>query len=292
MKDRSLKALGLDGVPAMQPLTYPGLPATEPCLLAGDRLLPLEVRPLRLGDWRLTGESPRQSLDEALAGLGQTLTGRRFPVVAVGSNASPGQLGHKLARLGVPAAVPMVPVRVRGVGVGCSGHIGAAGYVASAPYLERAASEVLVVSWFDAAQVRAVDDTEFHYRRVLLPGDAFEMTMPSGERLGGAYLYVSSHGVLAGPDGGPRRSRGDQSELLASLLAASPRLRELLGPDPASWVDRARAEREVREAGGRVFAEEGWALEQPGFLPYLDAAVEQPLYDDLPPLGGSLGSRP
>ncbi|WP_309226139.1 hypothetical protein [Streptomyces lunaelactis] len=293
MKDRSLEALGLDDVPAKEPLTYPGRPTTEPSLLTGDELLQLDVRPLRLGDWYVEEQAQQQRLDEALSGLGQVVTGRRHPVIAVGSNASPGQVSHKLSRLGIPATVPMVPVRVGGIGVGCSGHISPAGYVAGTPYVDRDAEAVLVVAWLDSNQLKAVDDTEFpDYRRAILPGDEFPMTMPSGERLGGAYIYFSAHGVLAGPDGRPRPGGGDQSALLAALLDASPRLRELLGPDPAAWVKEAGADRALRERGTQIFGEEGWVLPQTDFSPYLDDSAELRLYDDLPPVGNSLPPMP
>ncbi|MFI7012480.1 hypothetical protein [Streptomyces sp. NPDC050145] len=293
-EDRSLAALGLDGVPAQEPLLYPGRPITAPSLLTGDELLELDVRPLRLGEWyveeRAQEAAAQRRLDEALVDRGQAVTGRRHPVIAVGSNASPGQVTYKLTRLGIPAQVPMVPVRVRGVAVGCSGHISPAGYVAGTPYVDREATTQLVVTWLDATQLKAVDDTEFpDYRRAILPGDAFEMTMPSGERLGGAYIYFSAHGVLADPlTGRPRPGGGDQAELLAALLKDSPRLAELLGPDAESWVATAGADAAVREHGTRIFGEEGWVLPQTEFLPYLDDAPRPRLYDELPPVGGSL----
>ncbi|MCX4819432.1 hypothetical protein OG883_05825 [Streptomyces sp. NBC_01142] len=293
MKDRSLEALGLDGVPARQPLIYPGLPTTEPSLLVGDELLPLHVRPLRLGDWYVEEQAQQQRLDEVLFDRGQVGTGHRHPVIAVGSNASPGQVSHKIARRGIPVTVPMVPVRVGGIGIGCSGHISPAGYVAATPYADRDAQTVLVVSWLDATQLTAVDDTEFpNNRRAILPGDEFPMTMPSGERLGGAYIYLSAYGVLAGPDGTPRPGGGDQSALLAALLDASPRLHRLLGPDPAAWVRKAGADRALRERGTQIFGEESWVLPKTDFLPYLDDDAELRPYDDLPPLGDSLPPTP
>ncbi|MCX4587104.1 hypothetical protein [Streptomyces sp. NBC_01481] len=280
-------------VPLVEPLSYPGRPATAPSLLIGGELLPLHVRRMRLGDWYVERQARQESLDEALLGLGRAVTGHRHPVIAVGSNASPEQVRHKLTRLGVPATLPMVPVRVRGLVVGCSGHISSPGYVARAPYADPDGDTVLVVSWLDSAQLEAIDSTELaNYRRAILPGDVFEMTMPSGERLGGAYIYFSAHGVLADPDGMPRPGGGDQSELLAALLAASPRLRELLGPDPAAWVRKAGADRALREEGTRIFGDEGWVLPQTDFLPYLDDGAELRLYDDLPPLGDSLPPRP
>ncbi|MFI6879709.1 hypothetical protein ACIBL6_40345 [Streptomyces sp. NPDC050400] len=288
-EDRSLAALGLDDVPARQPLTYPGRPAPVPSLLIDDELLELDVRPRRLGEWYVE-EAAQRRLDEALVDRGQAATGRRHPVIAVGSNASPGQVTYKLTRLGIPAAVPMVPVRVRGIAVGCSGHISPAGYVAGTPYVDREAETQLVVTWLDATQLKAVDDTEFpDYRRAILPGGDFEMTMPSGERLGGAYIYFSAHGVLADPvTERPRPGGGDQSELLESLLKDSPRLMDLLGPDATSWVAAAGADRRLREQGTLVFGEEGWVLPQTEFLPYADDSAQPRPYDDLPPLDDSL----
>lgn len=271
LRGATLAALGLDVVPALHPLAYPGRPVPGPCLLTGGELLPLGVRPLPLGQWHVAG----RALDEALAERGAAPISRRHPVVAVGSNASPAQVTYKMLRRGIPAAVPMVPVRVRGISVGCSAHIGRAGYVPAAPYLDPAAETSLVVSWLDQEQFRAVDETEFpNYRRALLPGDDFALALPSGEKLDGAWLYVSSYGVLVDPDTGlPRPGGGDQAALLASLINASPRLRTLLGPDPARWARKAATDRAVRESGTGVFAEEGRVLRQPGFLPYIDGAI-------------------
>lgn len=263
LRGATLAALGLDVVPALVPLAYPGRPVPGPSLLTGDELLPLGVRPLPLGQWHVAG----QPLDEAWGERGLDPVARRYPVVAVGSNASPAQVAYKLTRRGIPAAVPMVPVRVRGIAVGCSAHIGRAGYVAAAPYLDPAAETSLVVSWLDREQFRAVDETEFpNYRRALLPGHDFALAMPSGEKLVCASLYVSSYGVLVDPDTGlPRAGGGDQAALLTSLLGGSPALRRLLGPGSADWVRTAAADRTMRELGTRAFADAGWALSQPGF---------------------------
>ncbi|EME97454.1 hypothetical protein J7W19_22355 [Streptomyces mobaraensis NBRC 13819 = DSM 40847] len=274
MRRRSLRALGLDAVPFRHPLEYPGRPAPEPCLLLETELLPLRAVPGRpLGAWPVADgdtwarDGTGRALDTLLTALGRLTTGHRHPVLAVGSNASPAQMCHKLAAHGLPAAVPMVPVTVRGIGVGCSAHIGRAGYVAAAPYADPAAERRLVVSWLDPDQLAAVDASELHYRRVLLPGTAFPMTLPSGDPLGGAYLYVSRHGVLLDPaTGRPRPGAEDQGTLLSALLRSSKRLRTLLGPDPLAWTERARAEEAVRAEGARIFREEGW-IHPEGDLP-------------------------
>ncbi|WP_258052699.1 hypothetical protein [Streptomyces sp. Ru73] len=286
-----VRAAGLGAVPALEPLSYPGRPVAEPALLCGETLLPLTAvpGPHRTGGWRL-GTDPDRTLDDALRERGLPPTGRRHPVLAVGSNASPAQMSYKLARQGVPAAVPMVPVRVRGIGVGSSAHIATPGYVAAAPFADPGSEVTLVAGWLDEAQLAVVDATEARYHRVLLPGDRFPMTLPSGERLGGAYLYVSRYGVLAGPDGRPWPAVA-QPALLAALLAGSAALRRLLGPDPRAWVRRAAADGAVRAEARQVFRAEGRVLPQPDFTPYVDDDAEVLTYDDLPPIGGGAGLR-
>ncbi|MEU7108089.1 hypothetical protein ACFQ2B_37090 [Streptomyces stramineus] len=300
MTDRSLAALGLAGAPAELPLTYPGRPVTEPALLTGGELLPLRVAAgARLGAWTVVAamDHPRSApdgdpeeepeLDRLLGHLGLPAADARYPVVAVGSNASPAQLHHKLDGAGLSTTVPMVPVLVRGLAVGCSGHIGRHGYVAATPYADPAGEQALVISWLDGAQLAAVDATELNYRRVLLPGTGFPMAMPSGERLAGAYLYVSSHGVLTDPATGlPRPGGGDQRALLTRLLAGSAALRRLLGPGPEVWVARAAADPAAREAGKQVFRREGWVRTADGLpAPPADgAAPADRAYGELPPL--------
>ncbi|MFI9719333.1 hypothetical protein ACIHFE_06710 [Streptomyces sp. NPDC052396] len=265
MGPRSLAELGLDVVPALSPLSYPGRPVTRPALLVDDLLVPLRARPGPLGDWPAADRNA-WSLDAALAALGADPAGRRHPVLAVGSNASPAQLAHKLAGRGLPVVVPMVPVRVRGIGVGCSAHVGRNGYAPAAPYADPAAEHTLVAAWFDAAQLAAVDATEPAYRRVPVTGPRFTMALPSGAPLPAAGLYVSRYGTLADPaTGRPRPGGGNQRALLTALLA-SPRLAALLGPGPEAWIARARADAAARAEGARIYLREGWVCcPGPGF---------------------------
>ncbi|MFE9968068.1 hypothetical protein [Streptomyces sp. NPDC005525] len=293
MTGRSIEELGFADIPVKEPLTYPGRIINEPLLLSRRELLPLGVRPDRLGAWGVAGADVDQaaapSLDEALAGLGQDVTGKRFPVIAVGSNACPGQVSYKFDRVGIADALPMVPVRVRGIKVGLSAHISPAGYVAAAPHMAPEADTTLVVTWLDTAQLKIVDDTEFpNYRRAMLPGDVFPMTMPSGERLGGAYIYYSSHGVLAGGDGEILSGGGDQATLLAALLAKSAQLRGLLGPVPESWVELAGTDEECRQAGTRAFRDEGWLTAQPEFAQYEVGDSDLRVYNELASAGRAL----
>lgn len=271
MTDRSLEALGLATVPALSPLAYPGGQVREPSLLSDGDLLELTAVPGPLGRWKVATAGGRPcGLDDALRAMGQPVTGARHPVIAIGSNASPGQIHHKLSRLGIPAVVPIVPARVRGIGAGVSGHISPAGYVAASPYLDSGLESRLWVTWLDTEQLRAVDDTELpDYGRALLPGDEFPVVLPSGETLDCAYIYFNVLGVLADPGTGtPQRNDGDQRALLTRLLGGSARLRDLLGTTAESWVARAGADPVVRKAGTELFREEGWLLPEKDFGGY------------------------
>jgi hypothetical protein len=275
--DRSLAALGMDGVPARDPLTYPGRVITEPALLCESQLLELTPTAERLGRWRTPEAS---ALDATLEELAQSPTGERHPVIAVGSNAAPGQVRHKLARLGVPAVVPMTPLLVSGLGVGVSGHIALPGYVASSPFADSEGEADVVLTLLDDEQLQVVDGTELpRYRRVLLPGTEFPMELPSGEGLEAAYLYVNAKGVLANGDGTPHTPVA-QPELLAELLERSSRLRALFD-SPEDWVATAAAHPEARAEGQRVFEESGWVLPQEALLRYASDQGEALVYDDV-----------
>ncbi|WP_420035577.1 hypothetical protein ACN2WE_27675 [Streptomyces sp. cg28] len=225
---RTLRALGYGTPPALAPLTYPGRPITAPALLVGDELHALPAD---------------GALDDVLK--------ERTPVLAVGSNASPAQIAHKLTRLNLPVRVPMIPVETRGIGIGCSAHIGRNGYVAAAPYEAPGEQRTLVVTWLDDVQLKAVDATELpNYRRVAVP----DAPVP------GLQLYVSEYGVLTDPGtgGAPRPGGGDQAALLTALLRHSPALLALLGPTPRDWVRRAAASPAAREEGTRLLRETGY----------------------------------
>ncbi|MGW3103273.1 hypothetical protein [Streptomyces sp. NPDC001100] len=230
MNDGTLETLGLARAPREFPLDYPGVWPTASGLLVGDRLLPL--------DSHVTYEG-------------------RTPVLAIGSNASPAQLRHKMAECGIDSPVPMVKVRVTGVGVGVSAHVSRVGYVSASPVNSPGVVRELFVTWFDAQQLAVVDASEEAYDRAWLTGPGFRFTSSdSGESLRGAYVYVNRHGVLRNGTGAPRRHPG-QRTLLTELLAASPELRTLFGRTPEEFCARARADRELCERGTRLFREEG-----------------------------------
>ncbi|MFJ9118673.1 hypothetical protein ACIRJO_24315 [Streptomyces sp. NPDC102394] len=228
-----MAALGLDCVPREEPLLYPGTWPAESGLLDGDRLLPLD---------RLVYED-------------------RVPVLAVGSNACPGQLRRKMAESGITAPVPMVRVRVTGVDVGVSAHVSRPGYVSASPFQAPDAVRQLFVTWFDAEQLAVIDASEGvplphgNYRRARLPASEVRIELEDGTRLPGVHVYVNRRGVLRNGTDTPRRHPG-QRRLLTELLVGSPRLRELFGVTPEEFCARARADAWLRERGARVFAEE------------------------------------
>ncbi|MGV4986485.1 hypothetical protein ACVB8X_40610 [Streptomyces sp. NRAIS4] len=245
MTGRTLEELGLADAPRDHPLTYPGAWPADSGLLHGDRMLPLE----------------RLVYDD------------RAPVLAVGSNACPGQLRHKMAESGIDSPVPMVRSRVSGLDVGVSAHVSRFGYVSASPVkAPRALSELFVI-WLDRRQLEVIDAsegvplTDGNFWRAWLPAPQVRIELPDGSALTGAYAYVNRHGVLHNGAGAPRRHPGDQHLLLTELLAGSAPLRELFGVTPEEFCARARRDTGLWARGTRLFAEQKWVTES-GFEPY------------------------
>ncbi|MFF7331342.1 hypothetical protein ACIQU5_18070 [Streptomyces sp. NPDC090306] len=234
MDDRTLEALGLAGAPRDHPLSYPGVWPAASSLLDGDRLLPLDQR-----------EFPG-----------------RTPVLAVGSNASPAQLRHKMAEFGVTSALPMVRARVTGLGVGVSAHVSRMGYVSASPFHAPDAERELFVLWLDARQLAVVDASEGasrpdgNYARAWLPAEAVRIEPADGTSPPGAYGYVNRHGILHDGTGTPLRHNGERA-LLTELLRTVPALRALFGSTPEEFAERARADAELCARGTRLFLAEG-----------------------------------
>lgn len=233
LSDRTLEALGLAEAPRDHPLLYPGAWPSDSGLLDGDRLLPLD---------RLVHED-------------------RVPVLAVGSNASPAQLRHKMAEYGIVSPIPMVRTRVTGIDIGVSAHVSRLGYVSASPVEAPGAVRELFVTWLDAEQLAVVDASEGahlaagNYRRAWLPSPEVRFELADGTALSGAYVYVNTHGVLHDGTGAPRGHPG-QRPLLTELLVGSARLRELFGVTPEEFCARARADHELCRQGTRLFKRE------------------------------------
>jgi hypothetical protein len=230
---RTLDALGLAEAPRDHPLLYPGAWPSESGLLDGDRLLPLD---------RLVFED-------------------RVPVLAVGSNACPGQLHDKMAESGITSPIPLVRTRVTGIDVGVSAHVSRLGYVSASPVEAPGTVRELFITWLDTEQLTVIDASEGvplpygNFRRAWLPASEVGVELEDGTRLPGAYIYVNRRGVLRNGTGAPREHSG-QRALLAELLVGSARLRELFGVTPEEFCARARADSGLCEQGTQVFAEE------------------------------------
>ncbi|MGW0337114.1 hypothetical protein ACWD0J_35710 [Streptomyces sp. NPDC003011] len=233
MRELTLEALGLAGAPRDHPLLYPGVWPKESGLLDGDRLRPLDV-------------------------LVHT---DRTPVLAVGSNASPAQLRHKMEEFGITSPIPMVKAQVTGLDVGVSAHVSRLGYVSASPFEAPGAVRELFVTWLNREQLAVIDASEGvplphgNYRRAWLPAPEVRVEPAPGVTLPGVYAYVNRRGVLHDGTGAPRTHPG-QRPLLTELLVGSARLRELFGVTPEEFCARARADRHLCERGTRLFRDE------------------------------------
>ncbi|MEV7323179.1 hypothetical protein [Streptomyces sp. NPDC093970] len=238
MRGRTLAELGLDRAPRDHPLTYPGSWPADSGLLDGDRLLPLE---------RLVHDDGR------------------VPVLAVGSNASPAQLQHKMAESGVSGPIPMVRTRVTGLDVGVSAHVSRLGYVSASPLRSPATVRELFVVWLNGRQLEVIDASEGaplpdgNFGRAWLPAPHVRVSLADGTALTGVHAYVNRHGVLHDGTGTPRRHPGEHA-LLTQLLDESEELRGLFGGTPEEFCARARADGELCRQGTRLFAERKWAV--------------------------------
>ncbi|MFI9248817.1 hypothetical protein [Streptomyces sp. NPDC053069] len=253
MTGRTLEELGLAGAPRDHPMTCPGAWPADSGLLHGDRMLPLE----------------RLVYDD------------RVPVLAVGSNACPGQLRHKMAEFGIGSPLPMVRTRVTGLDVGVSAHVSRLGYVSASPVKSPRALHELFVIWLDRRQLEVIDASEGvplcdgNFRRAWLPAPDVRIELPDGSVLPGAYAYVNRHGVLHNGSDTPRRHPGDQRALITELLAGSAPLRELFGVTPEEFCMRARRDAALCARGTRLFAEQKWVTES-GLEPYADGRQPGP----------------
>ncbi|GAA3840025.1 hypothetical protein ACFS5L_18095 [Streptomyces phyllanthi] len=259
MGGRTLEELGLAVAPRDEPLSYPGAWPRESGLLKGDLLLPLAPPPLSASP-PSSGLRPLMRDPHEREDPRATFEGR-VPVLAVGSNACPGQLRHKMAEYGITSPIPMVRARVTGIDVGVSAHVSLMGYVSAAPFSVPDVVRELFLIWLDAEQLAVVDASEGvtsptgAYDRAWLPAPDVRIEPEFGQPLPGAYAYVNRHGVLHDGDGRPRGHPGERA-LLTELLVATPRLRELFGVTPEEFCARARLDRELCARGTRVFAEE------------------------------------
>jgi hypothetical protein len=263
----SLRELGMGRSPLADPLSYPGRMASGDALLVGAWLYALSTAP-EAGDWRVRVDggplaSGRRvaattiTLAEALRRLDVAALGERRPMLAVGSNGSPAQLSHKL---GAPV-VPLTHARVRGLMIGHSAHVSAAGYV---PYTAIAAEPeappvTLPCLWLDDEQRRRVDATELNYQPITLDHSwLIEASVTFGRA---PTLYRSNWGALRAEPSAGALPAGDQPSVwrrlaeLAWFRQLVPEHRE----GPAAVAAALGGDRLRRELVRDRFAETGLA---------------------------------
>jgi hypothetical protein len=235
--------LGLQVNPSASPLDYPGRMVREDALLAGrwlyrltgNRTLEVDGGPLRRA----------RDLDAALLELGRPGMADRRAVLAVGSNASPGQLLFKYAGLSREPVVPMFAVTAGGLAVGHSAHVSRAGYVPFVPLARPGHRLAALVLWLDAEQLVVLDRTEPNYRRVMLAG--------------GIEVYRGRWGALRPGPGSAVLAATSQQDVLAALLGLPWFAALARATDPRSASRRLAADPGLRDRVRRALAEHGWA---------------------------------
>jgi hypothetical protein len=177
------------GAGHLDPLLYPWDPPEASGVMDGDEFRPLE---------------PSAGLDEALAQAGAAPLDARSLVVSIGSNSSPDVMRRKFANYHQPvsAVLPLVRGQLHNIAVGHSAHVSRAGYIAAAPYPLMGECTPVRLSWLDHVQLMALDETELHYRRIQLGGEACPLVVDHGERPEAFSLFTSRLGVLTDGDGG------------------------------------------------------------------------------------------
>ncbi|MGO3662679.1 gamma-glutamylcyclotransferase [Microbacterium gubbeenense] len=174
----------------------------------------------------------------------------RVPVLAIGSNAAPSQMRHKFATTSVPLVVPSIRARVEEMTAGFSSFVSPLGYVPATLVPEPGAVAEMSLQLLDDQQLREIDRTESPaYRRVWVETP---IQLETGERLFGAYAYVSRDGYLADDDGpwvmasegqtrpdsvSPERWFADQSAVLARV-SADAGVAAVIGSTPEEIVTR------------------------------------------------------
>ncbi|MFG6194298.1 hypothetical protein [Nonomuraea sp. JJY05] len=247
--------------PMTQPLTYPGrTPATSGVLMDGAYLQLSLEEAAPADDWQAGAET----LGELLARLGRSPMSERHQVVAVGSNASPGQMRRKFAGHGTPPVIPMTLADVDGLAPGVSAHVNRWGYMPAVPVETPGETSRLFVLWLDERELAALDLTEPNYWRRRLPAERHPVTLESGAPLPRCFVYVGRHGCLVDGTGAARRL-ADQRALIQCLLDESPELRRLCGSTPEEFVASVQDEA-LRDTIYRLFPAERRTMSQPALV--------------------------
>lgn len=188
--------------------------------------------------------------DVGLAQVG--LDGDRVPVVAVGSNASPGVMQAKLRDHGVSQTVPFLRASVPDTATAFTAHVSPRGYIAAAPARRSGQESSMWVSFLDADQLAVVDATEEpNYVREHVTDP---VTLSTGEVLDGYDIYRSAWGLI------PELPFARNQRAVLRHLRSFFDVPSLPGGTPetvvrALWGDGALAERVSAELHGLAVAD-------------------------------------
>jgi hypothetical protein len=248
----------------IDPLRYPGHPATRDIVLLGGHQLPLTPSPAAPpGEADVADRDGTElgELDEVLGAHGDALAAERTPVVAVGVNADPAVLIGKLEHGGASTVVPYLKAQVAGVRVCHSAHVSPGGYIpvtAAGAHGERADAAALLL---DDEQLAVIDATEPNYRRVSLSADHQVTIASTGRRLDGCQAYDSRWGVLL--DGGEPIAPMSQHRLFARLSRADQEFGRLTTGLTPQQITRLLAVEDLQEYLREHWRRSGFSRDAP-----------------------------
>jgi hypothetical protein len=243
---------------------YPGNPTKIDGVLCDSRFYPLARKPMRrLGQSLVEGVvgSPNPgdalpgdlwSLNKFLVRNNATQIDKRYPVVAVGSNADPQIIARKIKgyneRFGeaVNDVIPFVRATMHGLSIGHLPRPSKGTYFPFTAFLEdsedtSSKSVEVVVTFLDKGQLLAIDSTEPNYDRVQVDGSRYPLILKSiedyEEGLGSYNLYWTKRGVLLDESRHPQVVHETQAALIKSLVNSDPRLSQLF----KNWPEHSQA---------------------------------------------------
>ena len=246
--------LGLDGAALDHPSQYPGKVPTWSGLLVGESLLAIRptATPGLAGAEGLIdapcGPLPTDGsavpLPEVLAQLEVADLAARWPLLAIGSNASPGQVRAKLERAGVSTVLPMVRAEVDGWRTVVAAHVSRPGYVPlTAIRSEDGPPLEATVLLCDDDQLAAIDRTEPNYSRIATGPDT-PVRLHTGEQPTSVGLYLGGHGHLL--DAGAPVPWDEGPSAVLAVFRVAPSVAARFGEDVDRFLAECRRSADLR----------------------------------------------
>lgn len=210
--------------PSAGPSVYPGHPIQDDTLLVGNWKYSMTARHgLRVGNYAVKtdggplGKTEGACLDDVLAALDVPPAADRYPVVAVGSNASPGQLAHKFGDAWPAMVIPLTGAQVPFMRVAYSAHINKSGYMPYSPSDDATNASRLIILWLDDGQLQRVNETEPNYHTATFTGERHRAVLSSGEPLSSYTIYRSRWDLFRISRNAPALAASSQESVFAEL---------------------------------------------------------------------------